>query len=74
MEKMKLVIPLKKGVINERITSSWYGLTEGVLVIGTEDISNLRTKVTPYVFPIPSDRIMSSGGVLSNDGYAIRNK
>lgn len=66
--------PIKKGVINERITSSWYGLTEGVLVIGTEDISNLRTKVTPYVFPIPSDRIMSSGGVLSNDGYAIRNK
>ena len=66
--------PIKKGVVNEKIISSWYGLTEGVLVTGTEDISSLRTKATPYVFPIPSDRIMSSGGILSNDGYAIRNK
>lgn len=65
---------IKKGVMSERIISSWYGLTEGVLVNGTEDLSPIRNKVTPYVFPIPTDRIMSSNGVLSNDGYAIRNK
>lgn len=73
MERMKPEMPLKR-CGKRKITSSWYGLTAGVLVTGTEDISSLRTKVTPYVFPIPSDRIMSSGGVLSNDGYAIRNK
>jgi len=65
---------IKKGVFNERIRYSWKGITEGVLVNGTEDLSSLRTKVAPYVMPIPSDRVMSSNGVLSNDGYAIRNK
>lgn len=53
---------------------SWHGLTDGALIKGTEDISSLRNKVTPYVFPIPTDRVVSSNGVLSNDGYAIRNK
>lgn len=65
---------IKKGIMHERVLSSWFGLTDGTFVIGTEDISSLRNKVTPYVFPIPTDRVMSSNGVLSNDGYAIRNK
>ncbi len=65
---------IKKGVMHERVLSSWFGLTDGTFVIGTEDISSLRNKVTPYVFPIPTDRVMSSNGVLSNDGYGIRNK
>lgn len=65
---------IKKGVFNERIRYSWKGITEGVLENGTEDLSSLRTKVAPYVMPIPSDRVMSSNGILSNDGYAIRNK
>ncbi len=66
--------PIKKGILNERIRYSWLGITEDLLQNGTEDMTSLRTKVTPYVIPIPSDRIMSSNGVLSNDGYAIRNK
>ena len=66
--------PIKKGVFNERIRYSWVGITDGVLDSGTEDLSSLRTKVAPYVIPIPSDRVMSSNGVLNNDGYAIRNK
>lgn len=65
---------IKKGILNESVIYSWLGLTDGVLVDGTEDISSLRNKVTPYVFPIPTDRITSSNGILSNDGYAIRNK
>ncbi len=65
---------IKKGTVDERIISSWFGLTDGTLVTGTEDIESLRNKVTPYVIPIPTDRVMSSNGVLSNDGYAIRNK
>lgn len=65
---------IKKGVLNESVIYSWFGFTEGVLVDGTEDISSLRSKVVPYVMPIPTDRITSSNGVLSNDGYAIRNK
>ena len=65
---------IKKGVFNERIRYSWVGITDGVLDNGTEDLSSLRTKVAPYVIPIPTDRVMSSNGVLSNDGYAIRNK
>lgn len=65
---------IKKGVFNERIRYSWLGITEGVLENGTEDLTSLRSKVTPYVLPIPSERVMSSNGVLSNDGYAIRNK
>ncbi len=64
---------IKKGIFNERIRYSWVGLTEGVLVNGTEDLTPIRSKVTPYVIPIPTDRVMSSNGVLSNVGYAIRN-
>ena len=65
---------IKKGVFNERIRYSWVGITDGVLENGTEDLSSLRSKVAPYVIPIPTDRVMSSNGVLSNDGYGIRNK
>jgi hypothetical protein len=65
---------IKKGTLSENLLYSWYGLTDGVLVKGTEDLTPLRSKVTPYVIPIPTDRVSSSGGVLSNDGYAIRNK
>jgi len=65
---------IKKGTLHERVMYSWHGLTDGALIKGTEDISSLRNKVTPYVFPIPTDRVVSSNGVLSNDGYAIRNK
>ena len=65
---------IKKGVVDERVIYSWFGLTDGVLVNGMEDLTPIRSKVTPYVFPIPTDRVMSSNGVLSNDGYAIRNK
>ena len=67
-------VQIKKGILNERIRYSWIGITEGVLDFGTEDLSSLRTKPAPYVLPIPSDRVMSSNGVLSNDGYGIRNK
>lgn len=65
---------IKKGVLSENIIYSWFGLTDGVLVKGNEDLTPLRSKVTPYVMPIPTDRVNSSGGVLSNNGYAIRNK
>ena len=65
---------IKKGVFNERIRYSWIGITEGVLDNGTEDLSSIRRKPAPYVLPIPTERVMSSNGVLSNDGYAIRNK
>lgn len=65
---------IKKGILSERIRYSWIGITEGGLDTGTEDLTSLRTRVAPYVLPIPSERIMSSNGVLSNEGYAIRNK
>lgn len=65
---------IKKGIMNESLLYSWYGLTEGVVTTGTEDFEPLRKKVTPYVIPIPKDNINSSNGVLSNEGYAIRNK
>ena len=65
---------IKKGVFNERIRYSWIGITEGVLDNGTEDLSSIRRKPAPYVLPIPTERVMSSNGILSNDGYAIRNK
>ena len=67
-------VQIKKGILNERIRYSWIGITEGVLDFGTEDLSSLRSKAAPYVLPIPSDRVMSSNGVLNNDGYGIRNK
>ena len=67
-------VVIKKGTLNERIRYSWIGITEGVLDTGTEDLSSLRSKAAPYVLPIPSDRVMSSNGVLNNDGYGIRNK
>ena len=65
---------IKKGVFNERIRYSWIGITEGVLDNGTEDLTPIRSRVAPYVIPIPTERVMSSNGELSNDGYAIRNK
>ena len=65
---------IKKGVMNESFLYSWFGLTDGVVINGTEDFEPLRNKVTPYIIPIPKDNIASSNGVLSNDGYAIRNK
>jgi hypothetical protein len=66
--------PIKKGVVAEKVLYSWYGLTDGVLINGTEDLSSLRQRPTPYVMPIPSSKISASNGVLSNNGYAIRNK
>ncbi|MBR4388404.1 MAG: RagB/SusD family nutrient uptake outer membrane protein [Prevotella sp.] len=66
-------VTIKKGILNERIRYSWIGLTGGLLETGVEDLTPIRSKVTPYVLPIPSDRIMSSGGVLSNNGYGILN-
>ena len=65
---------IKKGILNERIRYSWLGITDGALDNGTENLSSIRSRVAPYVIPIPTDRVMSSNGVLSNDGYAIRNK
>ena len=67
-------VAIKKGVLAENIRSSWFGLTDGVLITGAEDLSGLRSKPTPYVIPIPTDKVNSSNGVLSNDGYGIRNK
>ena len=65
---------IKKGVMNEAFLYSWFGLTDGVVTTGAEDMEPLRKKVTPYILPIPKDNIASSNGVLSNEGYAIRNK
>ncbi len=64
---------IKKGTIAEAILYSWHGLTDGI-VTGLEDLNTLRNKVTPYVMPISASKITTSAGVLSNDGYAIRNK
>ena len=64
---------LKKGILNERIRYSWIGITGGILDTGTEDLTPIRSKVAPYVMPIPSDRVMSSNGVLNNNGYGILN-
>ena len=65
---------IKKGIMNEAFLYSWFGLTDGVVTTGAEDMEPLRKKVTPYILPIPKDNIASSNGVLSNEGYAIRNK
>ena len=65
---------IKKGILDEKVIYSWFGLTDGILTAGTEDITSLTSKIVPYVLPIPTDRIMSSNGILNNDGYAIRNK
>lgn len=65
---------IKKGIMHEKVIWSWKGITEDVLVNGTEDLTELRTKVAPYVFPIPTSTVIASQGTLSNDGYAIRNK
>lgn len=65
---------IKKGTLNEKVRYSWYGITDGLFEKGTEDLTPIRSVVTPYVIPIPTERVMSSNGVLSNDGYAIRNK
>lgn len=65
---------IKKGIMTEKMRVSWYGLTEDYITTGAEDLTPIRSKVTPYVMPIPTDRVISSNGQLSNDGYAIRNK
>lgn len=68
----------KKYVFNEQLFTSFYGLTNEYLTndgkVNSALFTTGRSKVTPYVFPIPKTRIASSNGVLSNDGYAIRNK
>lgn len=61
---------IKKGTVHDNILASWFGLTDGTLIKGTENLSSLRSKVTPYVLPIPGSR----KGAVNNDGYAIRNK
>jgi hypothetical protein len=68
---------IKKGVINENVFYSYFGLTESALTDGAFAISGLeglRSKPTPYVMPIPSSKVSISFGVLSNQGYGIRNK
>lgn len=65
---------IKKGIMHEKVIWSWKGITEDVLVNGTEDLTELHTKVAPYVIPIPTSTVIASQGTLSNDGYAIRNK
>ena len=66
----------KKFGLSEKVAASFFGLTSEYVNGKTFNFkpAELRAKVTPYVFPIPKTRIASSGGVLSNDGYAIRNK
>ncbi len=54
----------------------FYGFTtkvNGTWNTGTEDLSSLRGKPVPYVMPIPNDRIITSNGVLNNNGYLIQN-
>ena len=65
---------IKKGTVLESALYSFYGITDGVLINGTEDLSSLVNKPAPYVMPIPSSKVSNSAGVLSNDGYGIRNK
>ncbi len=68
---------IKKGIFQEKLFSSWHGLTEGIYedgMVTSAEIESLKGMVVPYVFPIPTDRILSSNGQLSNEGYAIRNK
>ena len=68
----------KRYELSEKLITSFFGVTSNTIsAIRTGSpsaIAALRSVVTPYVFPIPKTRIASSGGVLSNDGYAIRNK
>ena len=40
---------IKKGVMNEAFLYSWFGLTDGVVTTGAEDMEPLRKKVTPYI-------------------------
>lgn len=62
--------------MNEGALACFYGFTQKVnntFVKGTEDLSVLRGKPVPYVMPIPTDRIITSNGVLDNKGYLIQN-
>ncbi len=64
---------IKKGIMDEKFINSFYGLTNGIIVTGTENITEvLKGKVTPYVIPIPETRVSSSNGILSNDGYGLK--
>ena len=65
---------IKKGILNERIRYSWIGYYRGVSRERNRRPEQPPHESCPYVIPIPTDRVMSSNGVLSNDGYAIRNK
>ena len=68
----------RKYELSEKLLTSYFGVTNSYLQTAKAGsptaIAAIRSTVTPYVFPIPKTRIASSGGVLSNDGYAIRNK
>lgn len=62
--------------MNEGALACFYGFTtkvNGTWNNGTEDLSSLRGKPVPYVMPIPTDRIITSNGVLDNKGYLIQN-
>lgn len=68
---------IKKGLWTDTFVYSYFGFTESALSgdqFSLEGIKQLRGNVVPYVIPIPADRISASNGVLSNEGYAIRNK
>ena len=62
--------------MNEGALACFYGFTQkvnGTFINGTEDLSGLRGRPVPYVMPIPTDRIITSNGVLDNNGYLIQN-
>ncbi len=66
----------KRYIMTEGTRACFYGFTtklNGTWNTGTEDISTLRGKPVPYVMPIPTDRIITSNGVLNNNGYLILN-
>lgn len=63
-------------IMTEGTRACFYGFTtklNGTWNTGTENISTLRGKPVPYVMPIPTDRIITSNGVLNNNGYLILN-
>lgn len=63
-------------LLDDGTLSCFYGFTtklHNTWKTGTEDISILRGQPVPYVMPIPTDRIITSNGVLDNHGYLILN-
>lgn len=72
---------IKKGQIAESLYNSWWGITKGELKGTSTDggktvvlSRELHNAVAPYVIPIPTERVSSSGGILNNNGYGILNK